>query len=129
MKYITALVLVSLAVGCCSTEDTLSGVWTVNDPFFTATYLVEKSGRAYNGIVLAYNDGTTRYQHQGKETHYVFTNVKAHEGQYVDGISGATPKADHVARFSIQPIHPDTLAVTTYVIGRPLVETWARKTK
>ena len=129
MKYLTILILAGLVAACNSSDDVLSGIWMVQDQFISATYLVEKSGSRYSAFVLSYDDGTTRYVQQDDEQHYVFSQLKEKDGLFVDAISAATSLNSQEPRISIQPTHPDTLLVTTRVMGQPLVETWTRKTK
>jgi len=128
MKQWLILLFLLIAIACRQQIDPLVGIWKVNSSFYSATYQIMKKRNQLNGLVLFYNDGTTRYKHDGTQQQYIFNGLKKKEdGQYVDGISGATTKNDTPKNIEIKIINKDTLEVTTFVMNKPLVEFWTRQ--
>lgn len=123
------LILCSIMmISCQYQQDSLIGKWKVNSKFLNATYQILEDGDELNGLVLFYDDGTTKYRHDGTKNHYVFKGLKKENEQYVDGISGATTKENNTPRsIEITKKHKDTLEVTTLVMNKPIVEFWTRQ--
>lgn len=127
-KWIIAGYLLSL-FACQNPIDTIVGEWRANSAFYQATYEIIAEEDHWNGQVLYYHDGTTKYRYDGRGKRYLFTGLKKSDGQYIDGISGATATGNQLKSIEINKKHEDTLEVTTYVMNKPIVEIWTRKNK
>lgn len=128
MKQWIFLLFPIIMVSCQRQEDPLVGKWKVNSKFYSATYQISEAGNELNGLVLSYNDGTSKYKQGDEKQYFVFTGLKKEsELQYVDGISGATSKKDAPKSIEIKQINKDTLEVTTFIMNKPLTEIWTRK--
>lgn len=123
---IPILILFFLLVGCHKDGKELHGEWRVNSSFYQSTCRIFEDNNQLKGLILTYNDGTTRYQHDGSTLRYLFENLKEKDGLFVDAISGATVKAGEQPAISIEQKSKDTLAVTSYVMNRPLTEIWTK---
>jgi len=71
--YICMFLLFSIA--CTQHADPIEGEWKLNSRFYSATYKITKESNQLNGLVLYYNDGTTKY----KQTEPPNTNTTAHQ--------------------------------------------------
>lgn len=111
---------------CDRPADELLGTWKVNSKFYKATYEVIEEADEIKALVKYYDDDTFRYSFDSTNVHYVFTSLKKKGDQYVDGVSGATVKNADAKGLSISIKAKDTLEVTSYVLDKPLVETWTR---
>lgn len=127
MKIITPILVMLFAFSCQNAGKDLHGEWRVNSKFYSSSCMIFEEDHRLKGLILSYNDGTTRYQHDGSTTRYLFENLKKKDGVFVDAISGATVKAGEQPAISIEQKSKDTLAVTTYIMNHPLTEMWTRK--
>lgn len=114
-------------MSCSQQEEILLGKWVVHSRFYQASYQILEEEKEFKALVLYYNDGTSKYQYDGSNKHFLFTKLKKKKGQYIDAISGATTKEGRGEHLSIHPKNKDTLEVTTYIMDRPLKEIWTRK--
>lgn len=121
------LILIISLCSCYRQYNDIKGEWKVNSKFYHATYQIIEEDDNLNGLVLYYNDGTTKYTYDGTKRRYVFTGLKKEKNQYVDGISGATSKNSTPKSIEIKSKSEDTLEVTTYIMDKPLLEIWTRK--
>lgn len=123
--YIGMFLLFSIA--CTQHTDPIEGEWKVDSRFYSATCKITKENNQLNGLVLYYNDGTTKYKHDSSTNYYFFTGLKKQKNNhYIDGISGATSKNEISKNIEIKHKSKDTLKVTTIVLNKPLVEIWTR---
>ena len=127
MKQLLFFLFLWMLSACQNKADDMVGIWKVNDRFTKASYQIEQDGRYLKAFVLAYDDGTTQYKFDGSKKHYAFTGLKHKKGVYVDGVSGATSKTENPKNYAIKKKHKDTLEVTTYILNKPIIETWIRK--
>ena len=129
MKTVLKTILVILILSSCSNKgQELLGVWNADSKFYSATYKVYKDGGKLKAMALYYDDGTTHYKYiKGKNNKmYLFENLKPKGNVYVDAVSGATKKATP-EQLTIKVLDQDTLAVTSYIMHKPLTEKWFRK--
>ncbi len=120
-----ALVLLALIIVSCDNKtEQLLGIWTVDSKFYRAKYEVLKENDSLKALILYYNDDTTVLRHDPKNPQYFFSNLKKKKEVFVDAISGATKQEKQ--SLSIEQTHLDTLEVTTYILNKPLKETWIR---
>ncbi|MDY8137987.1 hypothetical protein [Aquimarina sp. 2201CG5-10] len=118
-------VLVLVLLSCSNKKNTLLGTWQVSSTFYKATYQIIEDNGAIKAKVLYYDDDTTIYNYQEKQSYYLFKDLKEKQNRYVDATSGATDTKTRRG-ISIKIIHMDSLAVTSYVMGKPLTEIWIR---
>lgn len=102
----------------------MQGTWRVNTPFYKSTCVIVVDDGYALARVLTYDDGTTNYSFSEGRPWYVFEKLMSEDGVYVDGVSGATSKEE--AAVSVVQLDVDTLLVTTYVLDKPITETWTR---
>ena len=123
------LIALSIASVSCSSNDTsLEGEWTVDSPFYTATYAILPTAEGYTAQVMSYNDGTTHYTNNKQTPQYLFTNLVAKGEVYVDGSTGATSaQKETFPNIEIKKIHEDTLQATSYSMNQAIKEFWIRK--
>lgn len=126
MKDWRFLLLSLLLLSCKQEHDALSGQWIVNSKYYSATYEIFKESDGFDGLVLYYNDGTTRYKHDGSQNYFIFRHLRSEGKKYVDGVSGATSKQGMSKRIEINQIDEDTLEVTSYIVDQSLKEIWTR---
>jgi len=127
MKLFYACIFLLLSTACNQHTDPIEGEWKLNSRFYSATYKIAKERNQLNGLVLYYNDGTTKYKHDGSSNYYFFTGLKKQaNNHYIDGISGATSKNEISENIEIKYKSTDTLEVTSQVLNKPLVEIWTR---
>ena len=110
---------------CDSAAPDVSGAWQVENSFYKAIYQLELNEGMLTAMVLNYDDGTTRFVHQGGPGQYLFKDLQWKEGIYVDGMAGATARADSF-EFSLQLQADHTLNVKRQISGKILEETWTR---
>jgi|GEM_PF-2358536 len=99
-----------LLLVACQQQGQLSqfeGDWKVLSNHHNAKYRVESDGKALNAFVLKYNDGTTRYTFDTKDTHFVFKRIST-----IDATTGATVTGDGNST-SLQSPDMDTLILQT----------------
>ncbi|WP_299552368.1 hypothetical protein [Seonamhaeicola sp.] len=128
MKRIAYIIILFSMSSCSNGIKNLYGTWNVKSNHYKATYLILNENDSVKAKVLYYNDGTSIYKESEHKSYYVFENLKPKGALYVDAISGATIK-DTNKNSSIRIIHKDTIEVTTYIMHRPLKETWKRINK
>lgn len=109
---------------CSQNCEPITGEWKVETPFYKASMEILSIDGALKCAVLTYDDGTSRYNNAGKSPYYLANDLKCKGGEYVDGISGATPTKNQGLR--IEPKARDTLLVTSYVMNKPLIEKWIK---
>ncbi len=127
MKKMLLLVILSILFSCDKKENPLIGTWKVDSKFYKATCNILEKDDYIKGLVLYYNDDTTIYKYEeGKPKNYFFKNLKEKEDGYVDAISGATQIKTAEETVKLKLISEDTLEVTTYIMNKPLKETWIR---
>lgn len=124
MRHILLVCLIAVTLSCVADTSPLLGTWKVDSPFYRATYQIENHSGKCRAKVLYYNDDTTVYRYNDDDPWYQFTNLKSKKNEYVDAISGATKTGKQ--SISIVPVHKDTLKVTSYILHKPLTETWFR---
>ncbi len=130
MMFRMVVVLLSIFMfSCSSRQDSIIGEWKVNSRFYQAVYQIVEENDALSGVVLYYNDGTTKYKYDGLKRRYAFTGLKKDKDQYVDGITGATTKMEAPKSVEIKKRGRDTLEMTSYIMEKPLVEIWTRNKK
>ncbi len=119
--------LATFVLACSSEPHTLEGKWKVNSPFYRAKYkIVRTDDGELKAHVLYYNDDTYEYSaSEGKEK-YLFENLVEKDGKYVDAVSGATSTKNEAHNIELKIITNDSLRVTTYIMGKPVVESWTR---
>ena len=107
----------------------ISGTWLCKDKFHSAKYEVFlDEEQEYKGLVLSYNDGTSKYKYDSLNEFFIFEKLRSEKGHYaVDGISGATNKTN--ADLEIHPISDDSLEVKRLVGETQVREYWVRKKK
>ncbi|WP_353778129.1 hypothetical protein [Winogradskyella sp. 3972H.M.0a.05] len=126
MKKLTLFLLPVLMFACANNEHDLYGKWDVLSKHYSATYKILKENDFIKAKVLYYNDGTTFIKAEDSKPYYVFKNLKASDGLFVDAISGATKADTSNVEISIHIKHKDTLEVTKYIMKKPLEELWIR---
>lgn len=127
LRWIFASFLIIL-IACQQRQDPLIGKWKVNSKFYYATYQILEDGNQLKGLVISYNDGTSKYHYDKEKPYYIFTGLKKENAQYyVNGVSGATTKNSESKSIEIKRINNDSLEVTTFVMSKPLTEIWTRK--
>ncbi len=124
MKNTCYIGIFALLLSCSDSMKPLYGKWDVQSDYYKATYLIFEEHDSVKGKVLYYNDNTSIYREGEEQDFYVFKDLKKEDGHYVDAISGATNTAEKA--ISIQQKHQDTLEVITYIMRKPLLETWVR---
>lgn len=125
-----AILLLLFAVSCKDTIDPLEGEWEVRSRFFKARYEILREDDQLKGLVLFYDDGTTKYRYDGTKRHYAYQNLVKKDSVYVDAVSGATQvKEDHKMIDHIKMIGNDTLEMVSYMMNKPIVDVWVRKQK
>lgn len=127
MKRWIIILITIIGVSCHHHPDDLIGVWTVQSKFYSGTYQIKEDGKKLSGVVLYYNDGTSKYTYNEEKPYYIFTGLKKDNGIYIDAVTGATSSNEKPQTLEIQKIHLDTLEVTTYIRNKPLKEIWIRK--
>lgn len=126
MKRWIIILLTFFWIVCNHQSDDMVGEWVVQSKHYSATYRILQEGKKLNGLVLYYNDGTTKYRHDGEKFYYIFTGLEKDDGIYVDAVTGATSKNDTPKTLEINKRNIDTLDVTTYIRNKPLREIWTR---
>lgn len=125
-----SLILLLLVTSCTDIKDPLEGEWEVRSRFFKARYEIFREDDQLKGLVLFYDDGTTKYNYDGAKRYYVYQNLIKKDSIYVDAVSGATQvKEDHKMIDHIKLIGNDTLQMVTYMMNRPIIDVWVRKQK
>ncbi|SIQ73677.1 hypothetical protein SAMN05421797_10318 [Maribacter ulvicola] len=118
--------LLTIMFSCSKNTTELVGTWQVKSKYYKATYAIMEENDSIKAKVLYYNDGTTIIRKKDKKEYYVFENLKPSKNQYMDAVSGATTTNENKPNIALQPIHKDTLKVTTYIRNKPLNEIWIR---
>ncbi len=113
----------------CNQQDNIIGEWKVNSKFYQATFEIMEENDTWNGLVVYYNDGTTKYMHNDTKSRYAFTGLKKEKEVYVDGITAATSKKGAPKSVEIRKQGKDSLEVTTYIMNKPIVEVWTRSSQ
>lgn len=124
MKNSWKLIGFFICIWSCSKPLPIDGVWKVNNPVYKAVYEIKDINEKKKAHVVSYNDGTSRFDSIEK-TVYFFNDLRPKDLFYVDAISGATKTKQKQNR--IEPIHKDTLKVTTYIHNKPIVEYWIKQ--
>ena len=103
------------------------GIWKVDSKFYKATCEILEENDTVKGVVLYYNDNTTKYKHEvGAPKSYFFNDIKEKNGTYIDAISGATKIENNNKTATLHLLSKDTLEITTYIMNKPLKEIWTR---
>lgn len=129
MKAIYILLVCIPWLTSCNSNNEINGTWTINNDYYNATYRIYDEDNSKKALIIAYNDGTTKYSSQTRPNQYAFKNLKEKEGVYVDAVSGATKQTTSENTNHIIPKHKDTLEVVTFLFGKPLKEIWTRTTR
>ncbi|MCL7752149.1 hypothetical protein [Polaribacter sp. Z022] len=103
------------------------GLWNVKSNHYKATYKIEFQETKLVGKVIYYNDDTTVLHETGTKKDLFLFNLKKENNIYVDAVSGATNTETYAT--TIKEKHKDTLEVTTFIMKKPLIETWIRNTE
>ncbi len=125
-KWVFIIILLSI-LSCKEKESHLIGDWNLQSKFYSATYRIQQEGKKLNALILYHNDNTSVYKYDGNQSHFIFEGMKKKGNHYVDGASGATNKTNDSKNIEIKEKHSDTLEVTSYIMGKPLIEIWTRK--
>ncbi len=126
MKITFTFFIILCLTSCQGQPDLLEGEWHVSNGFYKATYQIIKKGDFYAAVILKYDDGTTRFNHEPTNHRYLFSNLRKKKDVYVDGLSGATKSETAKVNFLINSRHSDTLWVDQYIRDRPIREVWTR---
>lgn len=119
------LAITTVLLSCKDKKNELLGTWSVNSKFYKAICFITETEERIKGQVLYYNDDTTVYNYEeGTTKNYFFNNIKEQKNEFVDAISGATKTGEQQIKLKLR--HKDTLEVTTYIVNKPLTETWIR---
>ena len=121
---ITLLLIISMS--CNHQPDDMVGKWKTHSKHYTATFQIFEEGKKLNGLVLYYNDGTSKYNYDKNKPYYLFKGLKKKDDVYIDAMTGATTKSDTPKTLEIKKRNIDTLDVTTYIRNKPLREVWTR---
>ena len=128
MKKVLLLGFLAVFICCAKRENPLLGLWKVDSKYYRAICEIVEEKNEIKGIVLYYNDDTTIYKHEeGRPNNYFFNNIKNIDDGYVDAISGATITKGKEEAVTLNLLGHDTLIVTTFVMHKPLKETWIRQ--
>lgn len=127
MKKSIIVFLAFLSMSCSDSGLDLLGDWSVDSKHYQSTCRIQEEEGKLQGLILSYDDGTTRFHHKDGAQRYLFEDLKKKKDIYVDGISGATIKKDTPPTLSIAQKSRDTLLVTTQILNRPSTEVWTRK--
>ncbi len=110
---------------CSRPEPDITGVWSIENDFFRATYQLSSGKAGLSALVLHYDDGTTRINYDAQRKQYLFKGLAWQKQSFVDGISGATRK-EKAWNFRLIQKAEDTLLVEQQIAGRVLREFWIR---
>lgn len=112
-------------MGCSKPEKQLMGHWIQSSVFCDAEYKICREDGDLVGRIISYDDGTTSFHDShSKRPWYVFKNLDYSDGQFVDGVSGATQKYNQL---TIRTLNSDSLEVTYNDSKHPFSEIWVRK--
>lgn len=124
MKRALLLLTCSLFIFCSKKEHKIIGLWNVKSNYYKATYKIEQQSNKLVGRVIYYNDGTTVLHETKTDKDLFLFDLKLKKDTYIDAVSGATNTKKQTT--SIKLKHNDTLEVTSYIMKKPLIETWIR---
>lgn len=124
------LIVLGIYLCVCSchekTDPRIFGLWEVKNRFYHAIYQIKESDGKIVGEVRSYDDGTTSYTWDSTRPKYIIHDLKPKDGQYVDAITGATPKPENI-NLKLRVKHEDTLQATLFIHNHPTPEIWVRK--
>lgn len=124
MKKLLAFTVCILFMNCTQKKTNLIGYWNVKSNHYKATYKIEFQETKLVGKVIYYNDDTNVLHETGTKKDLFLFNLKKENNIYVDAVSGATNTETYAT--TIKEKHKDTLEVTTFIMKKPLIETWIR---
>ena len=122
-----SLLFLVICLACQPKHDSIEGNWQVESKFYKATCKIVSTGQYYDGIVLSYDDGTSKYQYSSEQPQYFFRHLAKKGSTYVDGMTGATRSQQSDNQWSIVLVSMDTLKVQTKISNRKSEELWVRK--
>lgn len=127
MRKVFLISIVIVVFSCVKKENPMIGIWKVDSKFYKATCEILEENDTVKGVVLYYNDNTTKYKHEvGAPKSYFFNDIKEKNGTYIDAISGATKIENNNKTATLHLLSKDTLEITTYIMNKPLKEIWTR---
>lgn len=124
---LTLIGILCLATSCSHSSNSIEGKWVVSSLFHKATYEIVKHGKTHSALILMYDDGTTKFNHDPSKPNYLFKSMRKRKGIYVDAMSGATKSKNPKNGFQISARNIDTLQVDQFIKGKSISEVWTRK--
>ena len=115
-----------MIVSCAQDNSDILGTWRLDSRSHKAVYEILEEGESLNGLVVYYNDGTTKYEQDSTQRRYAFKDMQKEESVYVDGISGATNLTEKNSGIKISVLSTDTILLTNYVMNRNVHDTLTR---